>query len=100
MFHECRVNDDKSKMHASNVSEFNYHCCSNLEDMDVEKLSEIILEGERTFCPLTPCKFGLMHIMNLHLLPLSNCTQQSVEVLSLYILTNLDLPNLVCYLEK
>ena len=63
--------------------------------MDVEKLAEIFLEGEGTFYPLPPCELGLTNIMNLLLLPLSSCTLQSVEVLPLYILTNLDLPNLV-----
>ena len=52
------------------------------------------------FYPLAPCELDLMHIINLHLLPLSSCNQQSVEVLPLYILTNLDLPNLVYFLEN
>ena len=69
------------------------------KDMDVENLTDFSREGKGHFA-LAPCELGLTHIMNLHLLSLSNCTQQSVEVLSLYILTNLDLPNLVYFLEK
>ena len=70
------------------------------KDMGVEKLAEIFLGRGRDILPLVPCELDLMHIMNLYLLPLSSCTQKSVEVLPLYMLTNLDFPNLVYFLEK
>ena len=71
-----------------NLTDFQFE-----KDMDVENVADFSREG-RDILPLASCELGLTHIMNLHLLSLSNCTQQSVEVLSLYILTNLDLPNL------
>ena len=69
------------------------------KDLDVKNVADFFRKGKGHFA-LAPCELGLTHIMKLHLLSLSNCTQQSVEVLPLYILTNLDLPNLIYFLEN
>ena len=71
------------------------------KDVDMEKLAEeFSREGKGHFDPFSPCELGFMHIMNLHLLPVSSCTLQLVEVLPFYILRNLDFSNLDYFLEK
>ena len=57
--------------------------------MDVEKLGEIFREGKGPFAPLALFELDLMHTYDD--LSFGSCILQSVEVLPLYILTNVDL---------